>query len=124
MQYIFTLRGEVPSKKNSRIATKSGRNYPSKEYQEWHERAAREILTQERPKEPLKKCKRITMCFNHADKKRRDTNNQMASLFDLLVDCKVLKDDCWTITGIEAGFGKLSDEGDGAWCWVVIEEGE
>lgn len=121
MTYTFTLTGEVPSKKNGRIATRSGRNFPSERYKDWHTRAALQLRAQERPSEPIKKCEGVYMLFHHKDKKRRDTNNQMASVLDLLVDCKILADDCWTVTEIEAGKGVLCGKGEVAGCEVGIE---
>lgn len=94
LTYVYTLTGEVPSKKNSRIATKSGRNFPSKAYQAWHEAAALQLMIQERPSKPIEKCKSVKMTFYHSDLIRRDTNNQAAGVFDLLVDYKILTDDC------------------------------
>lgn len=126
MTYVYTLQGEVPSKKNGRIVTKSGKNFPSKQHQRWHEDAALSLMTQERPNEPLENCTSVCMTFYHKDEKRRDTNNQMASVFDLLVDCGVLADDNWRVTGVESGKGILCTDGKGARCEVRIEveEGE
>lgn len=120
MTYTFTLTGEVPSKKNGRIATSSGRNFPSTQYQKWHKAASLQIATQKHPAKPIEKCKAVYMIFYHEDEHRRDTNNQMASVFDLLVDCKVLKDDCWTVTNEETGKGVLCDKSE-ARCKVVID---
>lgn len=121
LTYVYTLPGEVPSKKNSRIATRSGRNFPSREYRIWHERAAICLKTQGVPSKPIEKCTSVCMTFYHTDKIRRDTNNQMASVFDLLVDCGVLADDNWRVTGTESGKGVLCTDGKGARCEVRIE---
>lgn len=120
MTYTFTLDGEVPSKKNGRIATRSGRNFPNKAYTEWHEAAALQLAMQKRPAKPLEKCLDVYMIFYHEDFTRRDTNNQMASVFDLLVDCKILADDCWTVINEETGKGVLCQDSK-ARCVVVID---
>lgn len=122
MTYVYTLPGEVPSKKNGRVVDRrSGKNFPSKQYQRWHDDAVLSLMTQERPSEPIEKCTSVCMVFYHADKIRRDTNNQMASVFDLLVDCGVLTDDNWRVTGVESGKGVLCTDGEGARCEVQIE---
>lgn len=119
MIYTYTLTGEVPSKKNGRIATRSGRNFPSQAYVDWHRSASLQVIAQGRPVAPITKCRQVAMRFYHADKHRRDTNNQMASVFDLLVDCRVLADDNWRVTGEEVGVGILCGK-DKPRCEIVI----
>ena len=42
----------------------------------------------------------ITLTFYHGDQVRRDSDNQAASIMDLLQDAKVLADDRWQIVRI------------------------
>lgn len=42
----------------------------------------------------------VTLTFYHGDQVRRDSDNQAASIMDLLQDAKVLADDRWQIVRI------------------------
>ena len=98
----FVILGETPSKKNSKIWTKSRKLIPSKTHQKWHTDALLQLNAQinrmgadapnmiETPVE-------ITLTFVHGDMVRRDSDNQAASIMDLLQDAKVLADDRWQI---------------------------
>lgn len=99
----FIIKGETPSKKNSKIRTRSGYMIPSKAHQKWHEDAMLQLTAQisrlsaaERPQMidyPI----RVTLSFIHGDMVRRDSDNQTSSIMDLLQDVKVLSDDKWQI---------------------------
>lgn len=100
MQYIFKIQGETPAKKNSRITLPNGRTIPSKKYREWHEIAAVQILAQkgsQRLSEALQRVLRLEVMFYHGDMRKRDCDNGLSSICDLLVDCGVLADDNWKI---------------------------
>jgi len=90
------LRGRVPSKKNSRINTRSGRSFPSAKYTEWHKDASKQVLGA-----PKLTQKGITMSFWLPDNRRTDLNNKAASILDMLVDNGILEDDSWQIIGEE-----------------------
>ena len=97
--------GETPSKKNSKIWTRSGKLIPNKVYQAWHEYALMQLNPQlitmgpERP-EAIDYPVAITLTFFHGDQKRRDSDNQTASIMDLLQDANILADDRWQIVRI------------------------
>lgn len=99
MIYTFRINGETPAKKNSRIInTKTGRSFPSKKYSEWHKLAYWELTHRfQLPPEPIHTPVRIVLKFTHGDLRRRDSDNGCSSIMDLLVDAKVLEDDCWKI---------------------------
>jgi len=86
----FTVKGRIPSKKNSRINTRSGRSFPSKKYKEWHHDASWQLFTQK--KKLFTHCK-ITIAIYAPDKRRFDLTNKAESIMDLLVDCGILEDD-------------------------------
>ena len=90
----ITLSGEVPAKKNSRVNTRSGRSFPSRRYVSWHERAALEATAQAAGRTVEKPCE-ISLTFVHGDLRRRDGDNGVSSVFDLLVDCGIIRDDNW-----------------------------
>lgn len=88
------IPGEIPSKKNSRINTRSGRSFPSKQYQQWHSIAA---LYCAKIKPILNKQLEISINFIHGTLRRRDSDNAVSSILDLLVDTKIIQDDNWKI---------------------------
>lgn len=97
----FTITGETPAKKNSRINLKNGRSIPSKKYQEWHFQAQTQLLNQiallPQTLNPISKPCKVSIYFTHGDLRRRDSDNGCSSIMDLLVDCHVLFDDRWNI---------------------------
>lgn len=90
----FLIQGEVPAKKNSRINTRSGRSFPSRRYVEWHNSAVFGVRAQWGGKPQETPC-RIEVEFVHGDLRRRDGDNGLSSVLDLLVDAGVLEDDSW-----------------------------
>lgn len=95
--YKFILKGEVPSKKNSKRLTKYGRLIPSEKFYSWHNGAMIELLKQERPKNALDGILIIKFTFIHGTLQRRDSDNQITSILDLLKDVKIIEDDNWII---------------------------
>lgn len=94
----FIIHSETPAKKNSRITLKNGRSIPSERYRKWHDTAQLEILTQKKGfNYPIEKPVKIKVTFTHGDKRRRDSDNGLSSVLDLLTDCFILSDDNWEI---------------------------
>lgn len=89
----FKLHGRVPSKKNSRISTRSGRSFPSKKYMEWHKDASAQLQGL-KPKKPLEHVV-VQLEFAFPDNRRADLTNKAESIMDLLVDNGFLVDDKW-----------------------------
>lgn len=120
---IFYIDGETPAKKNSRINTRTGRSFPSKRYQEWHDVARLQILSQMRKQcisSPIDYASKVSIVFVHGDLVRRDSDNATSSILDLLMDCKVIADDNWKIVRelhITNGFVKGKSR-----CKVEIEK--
>lgn len=97
---IIRIEGRIPSKKNSRINTKSGRSFPSKAYSKWHREATVQLLTRKVKRERIDSLKSITITFTFGDKRVADLTNKAESVMDLLVDYGFIKDDNWTVTGV------------------------
>lgn len=99
-EYFFFLNGETPSKKNSRITLKSGKTIPNKKYRDWNKSAVSELkrqwAKQSQNLKPIEQCV-IEIIFIHADKRRRDSDNAVSSIFDTLKDAGILVDDNWTV---------------------------
>lgn len=108
----FQILGETPGKKNSKIWTRSGKLIPSAKHQKWHTDAMLQVTGQvsrlskdEYPYGPehpdgIDYPVAVTLSFYHGDQVRRDSDNQAASIMDLLQDAKVLADDRWQIVRI------------------------
>jgi len=107
MKVTLELTGNIPSKKNSRINTKSGRSFPSPAYREWHKLASNQLMVQLCQSEeirhgvefPIEKCDNITVTFYYGTLRVKDNTNAVESVHDLLVDYGILKDDNWKVTG-------------------------
>lgn len=93
MQYI--LQGNVVPKKNSKNVVRRGNRIfvlSSKRFMEWHKKAVAEI-TEQGVEETINTPCHIDIVLYHSDKRRRDSDNAVASIFDLLVDTKIIADD-------------------------------
>lgn len=95
--YKFVLNGEVPSKKNSKRLTRNGRLIPSERFCTWFNEACVEILKQERPAEKLRGALFIRFTLIHGNLQKRDSDNQITSVLDLLKDMAIIADDNWQI---------------------------
>ena len=91
---LLTIRGRIPSKKNSRINTRSGRSFPSSKYTAWHKDASLQISRAHKQTQ-----KGISLTFYMPDNRRTDLTNKAESVMDLLVDNGIFEDDSWQITG-------------------------
>lgn len=93
MQKIYTLSGSVPSKKNSRINTRSGRSFPSKAFTDWHQEAEQQLVVQGLHK--FNKPVMIQADFYFENNIRRDLDNRITSILDLFTDLGIIEDDRW-----------------------------
>lgn len=95
------ILGETPSKKNSKIRTRTGYMIPSKAHQKWHTDAMLQLNSQICRMKPIPALIDypvvISLDFYHGDYIRRDSDNQVSSIMDLLQDAKLLADDNWQI---------------------------
>ena len=90
----LVITGRIPSKKNSRITTRSGRTFPSKQYTKWHKDAEGQLARQGAGPFLVGS---VSLCFFMPDSRRTDLTNKAESVMDLLVDCGVIADDCWQV---------------------------
>lgn len=106
----LTIPGPVPSKKNmNKIIMIRGRRIVAQhaKFKRWHKIAKysvdeqmEEVSTKkflEAFKELMGNYPSILITFFWPDKRRRDLTNTAESVMDLLVDCNVIKDDCWAV---------------------------
>ncbi len=94
---MITILGRIPSKKNSRINTRSGRSFPSSKYTAWHKDASKQLSIYK--EKYIRSFCPIELKFWFPDARRCDLTNKAESVMDLLVDNGFLEDDCWQITG-------------------------
>lgn len=118
----ITLQGETPSKKNNRINTKSGRSFPNQRYVKWHDSVVSQLhyllLTKKLVSFECMSVK-MTVTFFHDTLRRRDSDNQLSSILDTLVDAKILSDDNWRVIPEKHIYDKY--EKDNARCEIEIE---
>lgn len=114
----FTITGETPSKKNSRINTRSGRSFPNQRYVKWHDDAIRQIRAQRI--KPVRGLLMLTLYFYHGDFVRRDSDNQTSSILDTLIDAGIIEDDNWKIIPVKHIYDRF-DKGKPR-CEIELEE--
>lgn len=85
------LLGSVPSKKNSRINTRSGRSFPSSKYTAWHKDAVQQLVGVKKipSKTPL------VFTYYSDSMRSGDLSNKWQSIEDTFTDCGIINDDNW-----------------------------
>lgn len=116
---LYTLEGETPSQKNSQTFNRKTKTlFKSAVFRKWAVEANRQILAQGVPSTPYEQA-RIVVTFYHADLRRRDGENALSSIQDLLVKCGVIVDDCWTRIETPRVYHDLARE---ARCEILVTE--
>lgn len=87
------LDGNVPSKKNSRVRTRSGASIPSKAFYEWQNAALQQVKAQTRARGLTNVSVQVIIYFGTNG--RADLDNRLTSILDMLVEALVLRDDKW-----------------------------
>lgn len=91
---MIIIKGRIPSKKNSRITTRSGRSFPSKKYTEWHTDASWQLKNF---KVKIPNGSWLILKFYMPDKRLCDLTNKAESIMDCLVDNGFLEDDNYEV---------------------------
>jgi len=89
----IVIYGSTPSKKNSRINTRSGRSFPSSKYTAWHKEASAQVEGNKQ----IPQGSTLTITFIAGDKRKFDLTNKAESIMDMLVDNEILEDDNYSI---------------------------
>ena len=120
----ITLLGECPSKKNNRVFnTKTKRSFPNQRYKKWHDAVVSQLhlLMLQKQIYAITNCKvKMTVTFVHDTLRRRDSDNQLSSVLDTLVDAGILEDDKWRVIPEKHIYDKY--EKGNARCEIEIEE--
>lgn len=89
----ITLLGLVPSKKNSRINTRSGMSFPSSKYTAWH----KDAVTQLYGVKNIPAGTPLVFTYYSDSKRSGDLSNKWQSIEDTFTDCGIIEDDNWWI---------------------------
>lgn len=74
--------------------TKTKRSFPNPRYMEWHDCAILQTRSQLQGWKAPIPCS-ISVTFIHGDKRRKDSDNALSSILDMLKDNGTIEDDCW-----------------------------
>lgn len=99
MYLSITIKGDVPSKKNSKQLIMAGgrpRIIPGKFYNTWHEEKMWEIKKHV-PRSPIEKVDKVIIHFYASTRRQADCTNKAESIMDLMVDAGIIKDDNWFV---------------------------
>lgn len=91
----LVLDGNVPSKKNSRIHTRSGASIPNKNFAQWQEAALWQVRSQTRAR--YLEAVKIDAIIYFGTRAKADADNRLTSILDMLVEGLVLKDDSYQL---------------------------
>lgn len=117
----LVISGTTPSKKNSRINTRSGRSFPSKRFTDWEKPALEELGIQFSKYKVTGYPITLTMVFYNADKRRHDLDNQCSSILDTLVKSGIIEDDNQNfIDSVQLQYGGVDK--DNPRCEVFLDD--
>lgn len=99
----FTIKGNTPSKKNSKRVFCRGKYpvvLPSELHEKWHNAVLPELVIARQSQKtvslvrfPIEKVQCIVLTFFRSTKRKYDLTNSAESIMDLLVDAGILEDD-------------------------------
>ena len=114
----IVLEGNVPSKKNSRVHTRSGASVPNKKFIQWQESALWQVRAQ--CKQRFLMPVRVDAIIYFGTKARADADNRLTSILDMLVEGVVLPDDAYqqVVSGRAIGLYRKGKPG----AFVRIQE--
>lgn len=111
----IVIKGLTPSKKNSRINTRSGLSFPSSKYTAWHKDACKQLIGVSK----IPKGSPIKFIYYSDSKRSGDLSNKWQSIEDTLTDCGIIEDDNWFILPdihmIFGGIDKLNPRAEIEW---------
>lgn len=118
MKQTFYLKGQVPAQKNTKQVAynrRTGRPFimTSKSTKDWQLMAANQLRVLNI--KPFEGEVSIECVFFHKDKRKRDIDNELASIMDLLKNNGIIEDDnCFVVREIKLSFGGIDKDNPGA----------
>lgn len=85
----------IPSKKNNRVVLDNGVNIPSSEYRSWHRHHYKDFKNVARTHMPFSCPVSVSLGISFKDRHRRDLDNALTSVLDLIKDAGIIDDDDW-----------------------------
>lgn len=85
----------IPAKKNNRVVLANGVNIPSREYREWHKHHYREFKDVAKRHGAFTRPVSVSLGISFKDRHRRDLDNALTSVLDLVKDAGIVEDDDW-----------------------------
>lgn len=115
----ITIIGSVPPKKNARqLFVRNGRivNVPSKRHTEWEQSALVQLKTSVKGQAEGK----VTIAYQFfvKDNRRRDLDNMIASVNDVLVKAGLLEDDDWQHLAIGGADAEIDKKNPRVTIWL------
>lgn len=92
----FQVEAPIPAKKNNRVVLKDGRNIPSEAYRRWHSAHIRKLEALRKRHGAFGCPVSISVGVAFGDRRRRDLDNELTSVLDLVKDSGLVADDDWT----------------------------
>ncbi len=89
------IEAPIPSKKNGRVVLKNGLNVPGKEFRRWHARQKPKLELLAKSHGAFTVPVSVSLGVSFGDARRRDLDNELTSVLDLLKDSGLLADDDW-----------------------------
>lgn len=115
----YVIEGETPAQKNSQTFNARTRTMvKSPQFRRWRDSAFLQLRAQGIQERPYPYAE-IEILFVHSDLRRRDGDNQLSSVQDLLVAAGVIADDCWTRIGTPRVTHSVGPE---ARCEILVRE--
>jgi len=108
----ITIKGDIPSKKNSKIMICRGKRpllISNSRFQAWNEEQL--WLLKRLGSLQLKEVAGIDITYYPSTKRKSDITNKTESIMDLLVDARILEDDNWfVVPSLLLHFGDVDTE--------------
>lgn len=92
---VLQIAAPIPSKKNNRVVLKNGVNIPSREFRAWHRANISELKRRALEHGVFTSPVSISVGIGFKNRIRRDLDNALTSVLDLLKDSGIIEDDDW-----------------------------
>lgn len=92
---VLQIAAPIPSKKNNRIVLKNGVNIPSREFRHWHKAHIAEFKRKAFEHGVFTCPVSVSVGIGFGNRIRRDLDNALTSVLDLVKDAGIIEDDDW-----------------------------